>query len=133
MKHARSTVTLIIVGVLIFLFTPGVGLRNAESAPAAGSGPGGVTTDLQLWLKANVGVTTSSGKVTGWADQSGIGNNAVQASPGLQPSYANTLNFNPIVSFSGAHNLSVANPVPVHGVISVVKKTSGLRICCQGG
>ncbi len=133
MKHARSTVTLIIVGVLIFLFTPGVGLRNAESAPAAGSGPGGVTTDLQLWLKANVGVTTSSGKVTGWADQSGIGNNAVQASPGLQPSYANTLNFNPIVSFSGAHNLSVANPVPVHEVIAVFKKTGGFVMGSQGG
>ncbi|HEY3913867.1 MAG TPA: Ig-like domain-containing protein, partial [Verrucomicrobiae bacterium] len=36
-----------------------------------------VTNGLQLWLKADAGITTnSSGLVIGWADQSGNGNNA---------------------------------------------------------
>jgi hypothetical protein len=36
--------------------------------------PGGVSntnTTLQLWLKADAGITTSNNKVTNWNDQSG--------------------------------------------------------------
>src|SRR5882757_2709243 len=41
-----------------------------------------VTNGLQLWLKADVGITkNASGQVTAWADQSGFGNNAVQTTP----------------------------------------------------
>ncbi len=42
----------------------------------APNGPGGVTTNLNLWLKGNVGVTSVGGdgtEVTNWADQSGNG------------------------------------------------------------
>ena len=39
-----------------------------------------VTAGLQLWLKADAGITTNStGLVTKWADQSGKGNDAVQS------------------------------------------------------
>ena len=41
---------------------------------------------LNLWLKADAGVTTTTGDaVTTWSDQSGNGNNATQASGAYQP------------------------------------------------
>jgi hypothetical protein len=39
-----------------------------------------------LWLRSDVGVTSSSGQVSAWADVSGQGNNATQSSGGNQPS-----------------------------------------------
>lgn len=39
--------------------------------------PAAPTTNLQLWLKAESGVTLSAGKVVSWADQSGNGKNFV--------------------------------------------------------
>ena len=52
-----------------------------------GQGPASPpTSGLALWLKADMGVTTNSdGTVAEWADQSGLGNNAVQTEPSLAP------------------------------------------------
>src|SRR5581483_5512798 len=45
------------------------------------------TSGLQLWLKADAGITSNgnSGKVSYWADQSGNGNDATQSDSALQP------------------------------------------------
>jgi hypothetical protein len=44
------------------------------------------TSGLALWLKADKGVTTNSdGTVAEWADQSGLGNNAVQTDSTIAP------------------------------------------------
>ena len=43
-----------------------------------GAAPGGVISGLELWFKADAGVTTSGSDVTAWADQSGNGNNVSQ-------------------------------------------------------
>ncbi|MEM8485676.1 MAG: T9SS type A sorting domain-containing protein [Bacteroidota bacterium] len=68
----------------------------------AQTAPGGVSTNLDLWLKADAGVTESVGAVSAWADQSTNSNNATQASGTLQPMYvANGLNFNPALLFDG--------------------------------
>ncbi len=40
------------------------------SLSAEAQSPGGISTGLQLWLKANVGTTTVGVNVTGWQDQS---------------------------------------------------------------
>jgi len=40
----------------------------------------------QLWLRADLGITISTG-VSRWADQSGNGNHALQATSGQQPTY----------------------------------------------
>lgn len=45
---------------------------------------------LKQWMDAYEGVTESGGFVSAWADQSGNGNNAAQASGGAQPSYSAT-------------------------------------------
>lgn len=67
--------------------------------------PGNVSTNLQLWLKADVGTnTTSNGAdVTSWADQSTNGYSAdAHASSSDDPVYnTNAVNFNPGITFDG--------------------------------
>jgi len=64
-------------------------------------GPADVSnTDLAFWLRADAGVTTSSGNVTSWADQSTNGNNGANGTP---PTYiASSANWNSraTISFS---------------------------------
>jgi len=78
-------------------------------------GPGGVTTDLSLWLKADAGTntTTDAAEVTSWNDQSGTPNNASNTDfPGstlIRPSYqVEEINFNPAIQIQdpGSNNAS---------------------------
>jgi hypothetical protein len=41
-----------------------------------------------LWLRSDLGITLVSSAVSGWADQSGVGNDASQTSAGNRPSYS---------------------------------------------
>lgn len=64
--------------------------------------PGGVSTDLRLWLKANAGVTDSS-PVSAWADQSTQSHDA--SVPANGPDLlTDQLNFNPALDFTGANS-----------------------------
>ena len=74
-------------------------------------GPGGVTSNLRIWLKANAGTntTTNGVDVTSWSDQSGLGNDASASSA---PVYnANNHNFNPSIDFtaSNSDNMQIAD------------------------
>lgn len=82
--------------------------------------PGGVTDNLALWLKADVGITESFNRVTNWEDQSAFGNDV--ANDGLlgnvaRPRYltGDAINFNPAVDFerSGFQGLN--------GMVSVLQ------------
>ncbi|SMP29638.1 beta strand repeat-containing protein, partial [Chryseobacterium profundimaris] len=67
--------------------------------------PGGVNGNLQAWVKADAGVSTISGAVSSWNDQSGNGNNFSEATN--RPVYntaANLINFNPGISFNGSNH-----------------------------
>lgn len=65
------------------------------------AGPGGVETNLQLWLKADDGITESGGSISSWADQSPNAKNGTQASSTEQPTFiSNKMNFNPSVEFN---------------------------------
>jgi hypothetical protein len=56
-----------------------------------------------LWLKADTGVTSSSNKVSTWADQSGSSKNAIQATGANQPTYvASAQNGLPAIRFDGS-------------------------------
>lgn len=67
-------------------------------------GPGGVTGNLQTWLRADAGITLSSSEVTGWSDQSGNSNNAV-GNIGNRPDIVDgTVNFNDAVNFTSANS-----------------------------
>ena len=70
-------------------------------------GPGGVTTDLALWLRADEGTgsTTNNTDLNTWNDQGPIGRNASEINLGggapVEPKYfSNEINFNPAISFS---------------------------------
>lgn len=57
---------------------------------------------LSLWLRSDMGITTDTGGVSAWADQSGKANDASQATSGVRPDFtASDANFNgfPSVNF----------------------------------
>ncbi|GEM_PF-4150300 len=66
--------------------------------------PGDVTTNLNLWFKADAGITIATG-VSNWADQSGNGNDVSQATGGDQPTVSpGALNGNDMLLFDGANH-----------------------------
>ena len=73
----------------------------AALATAAGFGrlaaqaPGGVSAHLKLWLKAGEGVTA-----TGWADQSGNGNNALLSGTAPTAAASAASNYNAALAFN---------------------------------
>jgi hypothetical protein len=73
-------------------------------SPVFSQSPGGVSTNLQLWLKANAGtnMTTNGASVNAWADQSTEGNDAL--TDGADPRYSTTsselINYNPVINFT---------------------------------
>jgi len=71
-----------------------------------------LTNGLVLWLKADAGVTQSSGNVSAWADQTG--NYPVsQSTSANQPTYvSNDVNGEPAMRFNGSQGLS--NPANLH-------------------
>jgi len=63
---------------------PSFALLAASWIVAASAQTLTVTNGLQLWLKADAGVTTGAGDiVTAWQDQSGKGNNAAQTTEAI--------------------------------------------------
>jgi hypothetical protein len=95
--------------VLTAIVTDNLGATNISGSvtltatgAAAPSSP--VTSGLQLWLKADAGVSTnSSGTVTNWADQSGNGNDAAQDDSTNAPLLVtNEVNGKPVLRFEGS-------------------------------
>ena len=77
-------------------FTLGTGFINCA--------PGGISSDLALWLKADLGPnnTTEDGEVLNWNDRAGSNN--AQGTGGTAPTYqANNINFNPALDFNGSN------------------------------
>ncbi|MBV1888008.1 MAG: choice-of-anchor D domain-containing protein, partial [Urechidicola sp.] len=70
-------------------------------------GPGGVTTDLELWLKSTDGLAYSDGQsISLWSDQ-GSGSDATVNTSGQEPTYRDNptknVNFNPVVEFDNSY------------------------------
>ncbi len=85
----------------------GVEINDGEYVRIASfnTAPGGVYTNLALWVKADAGVNGIP--VEEWMDHSGNGNDMIQESAAYRPSYspaAATGNFNRALTFS-AHSL----------------------------
>lgn len=94
-------------------FTDGYYFTIAQAAPVSTDGPGGVFSDLELWLKADVDVfdnvggsndATDGDDVYVWGDQTSNGNDASESgSTGNRPKYrAANMNFNPSIEFDDA-------------------------------
>jgi hypothetical protein len=91
-------------------------LAGSSSATAQGSVP---APGLRLWLKADVGVTLVSGAVSEWADQSGNGRHASQATAANRPALVGTaLNGKPALAFDGANDF-LTFTLPVNGLTAM--------------
>ncbi|MEZ0538338.1 Ig-like domain-containing protein [Fibrella arboris] len=80
-----------------------INITSGTVSPA--QGPGSVSANLQVWLKADAGTssTANGAALTGWNDQSGNARHHTQPTAGSQPKFrTNAFNFNPAVSFDGA-------------------------------
>lgn len=71
------------------------------------------SSSMILWLRADAGVTTTSGgTVTSWLDQSPSKNVAAMSTPSREPAYvAGALNGYPVIRFNGAQSLILSNAV----------------------
>jgi len=104
---------------LVSLFGVGLGLLVPSGAQAQ-SGPPSTNT-LQLWLKADAGVTTTGSNVTAWADQSGNGNKATLPTGANPPVFVASdpaLNSKPILQFNVTDFLQLTNTLDITGDIS---------------
>ncbi len=79
--------------------------------PLAQANPGGVSTNLQLWLKAGTGISETDGQaITSWTDQStnsytaSNGGSDSQTSPTFRDNISDNINYNPTVEFDGVAN-----------------------------
>ncbi len=101
--------------IILLSFSP-LFVSYGQSGPAGiGTGDGSIAPRNVLWLKADVGVTQSSNRVSAWADQSGNGLNALQADGTKQPLYSAVnanLNNLPSINFgpTGTNNFHLAIP-----------------------
>ena len=91
------------------------------------TGPAGVgaTATNMLWLKADVGTstTTNAAPVTSWADQSGNGNTVSQATLNLEPLYTtNLINGFPAIQFD---NVTTTNDKLVGADSPTLDNTAG--------
>ena len=92
-----------------------------------------VTTNLQLWLKAEAGVTKDgANNVSAWADQSGNAHHADQSTPASKPLWVdNVLNGKPVIRFDGNSDLmttDITGPGGTEFTFFVVAKSNGQRI-----
>lgn len=100
--------------VTLFLVVPEIALATA---------PGGVTTDLGMWLRADQGVTDSSNTVTGWTDQ--VGNQSLTINGNPQTGL-NTLNNNNVIEFDGTGDYIDGNATTdMRHAFIVLDNTSG--------
>ena len=110
----KSTKVRLLIGALCGAFALVTASLPAQTLP--------VTAGLQLWLNADVGVTANgSGQVTGWADQSGQGNNAAQGTLANAPLLqAASLNGHATLRFNGSQYMDVPNANAIAGLTNDV-------------
>ncbi|WP_310560128.1 choice-of-anchor D domain-containing protein [Flavobacterium sp.] len=91
--------------------------------------PGGVTSNLKYWIKAdsNIGSTADNTDITNWQDRTtGSTKNAI-AKLGKEPKFfnntTNNVNFNPVVQFNGANAMAGGQGFNNLDMFIVVKPT----------
>jgi len=124
-RQRFSTISLLVAMLLMIAAPPPL---------VQAAAPGNVSGNLQLWMKADVGVTT--GATMTWDDQSTNTLQASQSTGADQPTVVtNAMNFNPALNFDGATDFLILNgttnfPTGNSGrtMIAVATSTSTLGI-----
>lgn len=84
---------------------------EVQNLPALTNAPGGVTSNLEFWLKANseIGVVNDNDNISTWSEQTvGSTKNAIakfSREPKFKNNAATNINFNPVITFNGASTL----------------------------
>ena len=97
------------------------------AAPVIDFAPGGVTTNLKLWLKANneIGAIANNGLVSTWRDKVLGSTRNASAKTSLEPVFLNNatdnVNFNPVIRFNGSSTLYGGQGFNNHDVFIALK------------
>jgi hypothetical protein len=92
-----------------------------------------------LWLRADLGITTVSGNVSQWNNQSGSGLDVSQGTPGLRPAFvSSSINGRPAVDFDGSDdtltntvsNLATASSARTLFVVGISDVSAGGTLFC---
>ena len=83
-----------------------------NSSYALSQSPGGVSTGVSLWFRADSGTNCNSNTciIDGWRNHLGAGNDASQPNAIFQPEFFSStpeLNFNPAIHYSGSQRLAI--------------------------
>lgn len=88
--------------------------------------------DLALWLRADLGVTIVSGRVSSWADQSGNGRDATQATAALRPILvANEINGESVIRFASDAATMAYNLLTTPSFQSFPSNSGSLFFVCK--
>lgn len=88
--------------------------------------------DLALWLRADLGVTEVSGRVSVWADQSGNGRNATQGTAALRPvRVTNVINGRSVIRFESDAATMAYNLLTTSSFQSFPSNTGSLFFVCK--
>ncbi|MBS1955294.1 MAG: chitobiase/beta-hexosaminidase C-terminal domain-containing protein [Cyanobacteria bacterium SZAS-4] len=107
----------------------GVFKVDATTLPVPRSG-------LQLWLRSDANVTSSSGAISNWGDASGLGNDASQTVSGNRPTLvSNALNNLPAVNFAASQYFQIpagmsdfSSGLSILAVVKPTSVTAGARV-----
>ncbi len=100
-------------------------LFGAKVALAQTGSPGGIATDLSLWLRADAGITVTVGSQVGpWGDQSGDSNNATATGA---PVLTNGINFNPSIYYNGVDGHDMPNSLTNQYTVFTVARLQGTQ------
>ena len=88
---------------------------------------------VKMWLRGDKGISLSGSNVTGWADQSGNGNNVSQAAGINQPTYGATMNGVPVVSFGAGLFMSLASKITMPSGVTFIAVYRTLDTTSTGG
>lgn len=103
--------------------------RGALGAAPASYLPSDNPTSLIAWFRKGVGITESAGLASAWADQSGNGNNLVQATGTNQPAYsAGVLTFDGVDNFMKCVTFTLAQPTQVSILAQQVTWTANEKL-----
>jgi len=73
------------------------------SSGSIAQSPGGISTNLSLWMKADAALPTAGGTLTQWRDEKNVNTFTIS---GTATTVLNAVNFHPVVRFAGSTKLT---------------------------
>lgn len=106
---------------------------QVATMPSITNAPGGVTTNLKLWLKAdsNIGTYSNGAAITSWQDNVFGNTRNANAKTARNPIFynnaTNNVNFNPVINFTGGSAMYGGQGFNNHDMFIVVKPTVAIN------